>query len=572
MIFKKISLKWKLIFIAVTGPLIVSVIMSVIQINQIKEDNFKIIKQKSRSIVMMAEAAREGMASKLKSGVIKNFDDIAKKNLLQAVPVVTAMEVATKNARELNYDFRVPKFSPRNPENTPNDFEAEVLNEIKQKNLYDKFVKTDDALHYFKPIKLTKDCLYCHGDPKGEKDPTGGIKEGWKVGEIHGSFEIISSLGPMKASIKAAVIKSCIVTFFIIIAAALFAWFFMKINILNPVKKIQLIIQKLGQGDLTGEITKTSDDELGIISDELLKTQNALIENIGGLLKTSDIMQDAAKYLENLSSEMSVSSKDTTVQSESVAAASEELSSNMNSVAAAVEETATNVSMVSDSAEEINQRISETAENTEKAKTISEKAVNQANEASIEVNKLGDAAKEIGKTIEIITEISEQTNLLALNATIESARAGEAGKAFAVVADEIKKLARQTYDANEEVKQKVNDMTSSAGSTLTQIKKISDVIVEVNDIISGVTSSMEEQRTSVSEITENVSQASQGTSEVSENTAQASEASAEIAQSIAKVNSNAFDTNQKCGNVNDSSKKLMEIVESINKMIKSYKV
>ncbi|MGM0418617.1 MAG: methyl-accepting chemotaxis protein [Thermodesulfobacteriota bacterium] len=572
MFLKKISLKWKLIFIAVSGPLVVSVIMSIIQINQIKEDNFEIIRERSRSIVMMAEATREEMASKLESGVIRNFDDIAKENIVEAVPVITAIEAAKKNARELNYEFRVPKFSPRNPENTPSDFEAEILNELKEKDLYDKYVITDKALHYFRPIKLTKDCLYCHGDPKGEKDPTGGIKEGWKAGEIHGSFEIISSLAPMKASIKAAIIKSFIVTFFIIIAAALFVWFFMKINILNPVKNIQSIIQKLGQGDLTGKITKTSDDELGIISDELLKTQNALIENISGLSKTSDIMKDAAKHLESLSSEMSVSSKDTTVQSESVAAASEELSSNMESVAAAVEETATNVSMVSDSAEEINQRISETAENTEKAKTISEEAVNQANEASIEVNKLGDAAKEIGKAIELITEISEQTNLLALNATIESARAGEAGKGFAVVADEIKKLAQQTYDASEEVKQKINDITSSAGSTVTQIKKISDVIVEVNDIVSGVTSSMEEQRASISEITENVSQASQGTSEVSANTAQASEASAEIAQSIAKVNSNAFDTNQKCDNVNENAKKLMEIAESINKMIKSYKV
>lgn len=572
MSFKKISLKWKLLFIAITGPLLVSFIMSVIQIKQIQEDNLTTLREKSKAIVIMAESAREEMSKKIGLGIIKDFKNIDRSNLLEAVPVITAINMANQNAKKSNYSLRVPKFFPRNPKNTPTAFEAEILKEIKNKDLYEKFVQTEDDLHYFKPIKLTRDCLYCHGDPKGKKDPIGGIKEGWKAGEIHGAFEIISSLDEMKAAVKAAIIKSCTLTFFIILVVAGMVWLFMKKSILNPVKGIQTLIHKIGKGDLTGGIENKSEDELGIIADELINTQKSLTQNILGLSKTSELMEESAKHLGQLSSDMSQSSKDTTLQSESVAAASEELSSNMDSVAAAVEETATNVSMVADSAEEINQRISETAENTEKAKSISEEAVNQANEASLQVNRLGEAALEIGKTIELITEISEQTNLLALNATIESARAGEAGKGFAVVAEEIKKLAQQTYEASEEVKKKIADINTSTGATADQIKKISDVIVEVNDIVIGISSSMEEQRISISEISDNVAQASQGTQEVSENTAQASEASTEIAQSISKVNENATDTNDKSINVNSNSKKLMEIATSINEMVKRYKV
>ncbi|MGE4520238.1 MAG: methyl-accepting chemotaxis protein [Desulfobacteraceae bacterium] len=571
MLFKKISLRNKLLFIAVAGPLLVSIIMGMFEINTIKKDNLRIIEERSKTVVMMAEAAREGMARRISLGIVKDFQNIDKDVIIEAVPVITAIRMAEQNARKSGYEFRVPKFSPRNSQNTPNEFEAEILKELREKNLQEKFVETSDSLYYFRPIKLTRDCLYCHGDPKGEKDAVGGIKEGWKEGEMHGAFEIISSLGPMKNAIRSSIINTSVITLLIIGFTSLFVWFFMKVNILNPVEKIKNFIQKISSGDLSSKIEYDSTDELGVISKELSNMQNFLKSSINALSETSHMMEDSANHLEKLSADMSRSSEDTTIQSESVAAASEELSSNMESVAAAIEQTATNVSMVSSSAEEINQRISETASNTEKAKTISNEAVNQANEASVQVNRLGEAAQEIGKAIELITEISEQTNLLALNATIESARAGEAGKGFAVVADEIKKLAQQTYNASEEVKKKIADIRSTTGETVSSIKNISNVIQEVNDIIVGITAAMEEQKMNISEITENVYQASQGTSHVSENTSQASEAASEIAQSIAKVNSNASDTNEKCRNVNSNSKKLLEISASINKMIKSYK-
>lgn len=572
MFLKKMSLKWKLLFISIFGPVLISIIMISIEISQIKKDSFEIIKERSKAIVMMAESAREEMSNKLSLGLIKDFKDLNKDNIMEAVPVITAINMAKKNAQKSDFDFRAPKFSPRNKKNTPTEFEAKILRELIDNNIPEKYVEEDGNLHYFKPIKLTDECLFCHGNPKGERDVTGGIKEGWKTGEIHGAFEIISSLDKMKASIKDAVIKSISATFIIILAITGIVWFFMKKSILNPVKNIQSLIKKIGRGDLTGSIENKTDDELGVIADELLKTQNSLLKNIKGLLGTSHTMAKSAKLLESLSDEMSKSSEDTTVQSESVAAASEELSSNMNSVAAAVEQTATNVTMVADSAEEINSRIAETANNTDKAKQISDEAVNQANEASNQVNKLGVAAQEVGKTVELITEISEQTNLLALNATIESARAGEAGKGFAVVAEEIKKLAQQTYDASEEVKKKIAGIKSSTDATVGQIKAISNVIIEVNDIVVGISSAMAEQKLSISEITDNVSQASLGTNEVSVNTAQASEATKEIAQSIVKVNQNASDTTEKSVNVTSSAKKLMDIADSINDMIKTYKI
>lgn len=107
--------------------------------------------------------------------------------------------------------------------------------------------------------------------------------------------------------------------------------------------------------------------------------------------------------------------------------------------------------------------------NAEKARFISESAVMQSQRTSEKVTALGESARKVGKVTETITEISEQTNLLALNATIEAARAGDAGRGFTVVANEIKELARQTAAATVDIKNQIADM--QATTIINQIKQ-----------------------------------------------------------------------------------------------------
>jgi methyl-accepting chemotaxis protein len=98
---------------------------------------------------------------------------------------------------------------------------------------------------------------------------------------------------------------------------------------------------------------------------------------------------------------------------------------------------------------------------------------------------LGELAKMIGKVTETITEISEQTNLLTMNA-IEAARAGEAGKGFAVVANEKKELTKQTPAANVDIKSQIDGMQSTTGSTIPDIVKISEIMLEINNMIAAL--------------------------------------------------------------------------------------
>ncbi|HHD63180.1 MAG TPA: DUF3365 domain-containing protein [Desulfobulbaceae bacterium] len=191
---KNLSIKWKILFLVVLGPVLVGSILAWQRVNDIRKGAEHAIISKSSGIVLMAEATRDRMAKKLKSGVITPFDQLNADNILDAVPVVTALQVASDKAQEAGYTFRAPKMSPRNPKNTPTALEQQVLAELKNKNLSEKIIIEKDQIRYFKPIRLTSECLFCHGDPKGEADVTGGIKEGWKTGEIHGAFEITSSL------------------------------------------------------------------------------------------------------------------------------------------------------------------------------------------------------------------------------------------------------------------------------------------------------------------------------------------------------------------------------------------
>src|SRR5262249_16901373 len=135
------------------------------------------------------------------------------------------------------------------------------------------------------------------------------------------------------------------------------------------------------------------------------------------------------------------------------------------------------------------------------------RAVNEANRAGSEIRTLADAALRIGDVVKLISEIAEQTNLLALNATIEAARAGEAGRGFAVVASEVKSLATQTAKATEEISAKVGEMQQSTTNSVAAVEAITQTIAEINGITEAIAASIEQQGQATREIARNVQEA-----------------------------------------------------------------
>src|SRR5512141_194209 len=144
-----VSIKWKILTLVLLGPVIIGSVLAWQRINDIKASAEESIISKSAGIVLMAEATREQMARKLQSGVIKPFDQLTSSNILEAVPVISAIQVASSKAQEAGYTFRVPKVAPRNSQNTPTELEKNVLEEMTRNNLTEKVIVEKDQIRYF---------------------------------------------------------------------------------------------------------------------------------------------------------------------------------------------------------------------------------------------------------------------------------------------------------------------------------------------------------------------------------------------------------------------------------------
>jgi hypothetical protein len=167
----------------------------------------------------------------------------------------------------------------------------------------------------------------------------------------------------------------------------------------------------------------------------------------------------------------------------------------------------TNVAIAASAAEELATSIAEIGKRLNQTAAIVRLAVDEAHAANQDIGALARGAQKIGDVIKLIREIAEQTNLLALNATIEAARAGEAGRGFAVVASEVKSLAVQTARATEVISGQVLEAQNSTSNAVDTIGRIANRMGEINNYTAAVATSVEQQSAATGEISKNVTSA-----------------------------------------------------------------
>ncbi|MDH3360218.1 MAG: DUF3365 domain-containing protein, partial [Desulfobulbaceae bacterium] len=170
---KNLALRGKIVSIGILMPTILMLVLFRMYSNETKEKALESYADKARGICLTAEATREEMEDKWKIGVftqpqLREYAESGKKDqMLAMVPVFSAWQAAMRKADEGGYVFKVPKFFPRNPKNQPDEFEARVLNLLKDKNLdeYYEVDKKNNVVRYFRAVRLSETCLLCHGDP-----------------------------------------------------------------------------------------------------------------------------------------------------------------------------------------------------------------------------------------------------------------------------------------------------------------------------------------------------------------------------------------------------------------------
>ncbi|PHQ25975.1 chemotaxis protein [Marinobacter guineae] len=334
-----------------------------------------------------------------------------------------------------------------------------------------------------------------------------------------------------------------VVTVVAILIAITVAWILTR-AITGPINEAVGIANKVASGDLTVDIHSQRGDEFG----QLLAAFGTMVTNLRELVREIDT---GASSIASSSEELSTVTNQT---SQGVA----EQQSQTDQVATAMNEMVATVNEVAKSAEAAFQAANHASEKSgsgEKAVRETLEFVADLNKQSAEVtkqlNSLQAETNNIGTVLDVIKSVAEQTNLLALNAAIEAARAGEQGRGFAVVADEVRSLAQRTQSSATEIETLISNLVTSAatsvssmekGSTLaeqtleraelagTTIQEMAAAVEEIRQYNSQIATAAEEQSSVAEDINQNVTQIRDVGDQSAASTEQVSAASEELAR------------------------------------------
>lgn len=305
--------------------------------------------------------------------------------------------------------------------------------------------------------------------------------------------------------------------------------------ITKPVKNVVKSLKEIarGQGDLTGTLAIRSRDELGelahwfntfmkkllaIISEVQLQMGN-LDLSIRDISQVSEDLGKNASLMNGKSKDAEFSTQYTVKRIETMAMSAEKahemlsevalsslyVSSEIDQIGRSTADVSSAVSAIAVSIEELDTSLKEVTRHTGRGTGVTLTATRKADDSTAMIRNLSRSAKEIHEVLELIRGISDQTHLLALNAAIEAAGAGDAGKGFTVVANEVKDLSKRTGAAVGIIKGKIQIMQTSTDLAIKSIHDIVDVIKESHDIMSSIAGSVEEQTATLNEISKTIS-------------------------------------------------------------------